>query len=199
MKSRMQSMIAVGALLVSTGALSAQSGAGSDVSGLSGKAVVGGAFTPLPLAGAAAGAAGAGSGGARVPANPNALPAIARVSQAFLNGVPQTSPATGQAIPAAAVGQVGALIAGASPTGVATVSVALQSRGAPTAQTGVLMQALAALASVTPLTAAQAIISAARAFNELVANLPASFLANPPPVFLAIQAALLPMVQAISR
>lgn len=51
MKSRMQSMIAVGALLVSTGALSAQSGAGSDVSGLSGKAVVGGAFTPLPLAG----------------------------------------------------------------------------------------------------------------------------------------------------
>jgi hypothetical protein len=42
-------------------------------------------------------------------------------------------------------------------------------------------------------------VNAARAFNALVASLPASFLANPPADFIAIQAALAPMVQSITR
>jgi hypothetical protein len=198
MKSRILNVVAAAAITVSASALYAQSGNGSDVSGPPGGGVAGGTWVPFGGGGIAN--RGRGGGGGRVGnANPNAAPAIANVAASFSNGSPQTSPATGQTIPPAAVAQIGALISGGSPASVAQVSTALQAGGAAPAQTAALVQALAALANVSAASAPQAIVNAAQAFNALVRSLSASFLANPPADFIAIQAALAPMVASITH
>ena len=201
MSSRILNVVAAAAITLSAGALCAQSGNGSDVTGIPGGSVAGGIFTPFGIGGgnggSRGGGRGAGVGGGALGAAGSA--SISNVARSFSSGAPQISPATGQTIPPAAVAQVGSLISGGSPASVAQVSAALTSAGAPAGLTATLVQAMAALANVTSASAPRAIVDAARAFNALVASLPASFLANPPADFIAIQAALAPMVASITH
>ncbi|HLA90391.1 MAG TPA: hypothetical protein VJL28_08185 [Gemmatimonadaceae bacterium] len=181
------------AIALATSPAYAQSGNGSDVTGPTGGSLAGGTFAPLPVP------TGAGGGRVSIPPSPMAGPTVTSTAQSFSSGATQTSPATGQPIPVGAVTAIGALITSGSPATVAQVGAALQSSGAPGAEVAALTQALAALANVSPSAAPGAIITAALAFNALVANAPASFLQNPPAQFLAIHAALVPMANSIGR
>lgn len=180
----------------------AQSGNGSDVTGPPGITIAGGAFTPLPVGNTTSrsGVGGASSSAARGAAGNSAVSAVGAT---FSSGAAVTSPATGQTIAPAAVQTVGALITTGSPASVASVGASLQSSGATAPSVGALMQAMAALANVSPSSAAAAIITAAKAFNALIAGASPGFFTSdhggPPADFLAIQAALKPMVAAIGR
>jgi len=180
-----------GAALVLCSASAAFAQTGSDISGPTPGTTV--TFAPLPVPTAAG-----GPGGPAGPA-PAAMGTVTSTAATFAAGTPQTSPATGQVIPQNAVQTVGNLIQGGSPAAVTSVSQALQAAGAPPGATAQLTQALAALAGATPGNAFSLIVSAAQAFNNFVQNAPASFFTagNLPAQFLAIHAALTPMVNAI--
>jgi hypothetical protein len=181
-----------GAVMILFSASAALAQTGSDISGPTGSTTV--TFAPLPVPTSAG-----GPGGARAGPAPAAMGTVTSTAAMFAGGAPQTSPVTGQAIPQNAVQTVGSLIQGGSPASVTSVSQSLQAAGAPPGATAQLTQALAALAGATPGNAFNLIVSAAQAFNAFVQSAPASFFAagNLPPQFLAIHAALTPMVNAI--
>lgn len=172
----------------------AQTGTGSDVTGPPPGATV--TFAPLPVP---SNPAGGTSSGISATSGTAGAGAVTGVGQSFTSGGSITSPTTNAPIPAAALQSVGQILTSGSPAAVATVSASLQAAGAPAGVTAQLTQALAALAGATPGTAPGLIISAAQAFNNFVTSAPASFFAagNLPPQFLAVHAALTPMVAAI--
>jgi len=169
----------------------AQTGNGSDISGPAAGALV--TFAPLNVP--AAGGTGGGSGAP----NPGASSAVTGAGAVLSGNTPVISPATNQPIPLAAAQSVGAVITSGSPADVAATSAALQSAGGLAGATATLTNALAALAGATPSSAPGLIIAAAQAFNAFVASAPASFFAGGtlPAQFLAIHAALVPMVSSI--
>ncbi|HVT37482.1 MAG TPA: hypothetical protein VHE78_00410 [Gemmatimonadaceae bacterium] len=135
--------------------------------------------------------------------SPTAAPTVTATAQAFTSGFAQVSPTMGGAIAPAAVLDVGTLIASGSPQSEAAVGAALTARGAPAREAQALVHAMAKLAAVNEASAPSAILTAARAYNGLVANAPTGFFTSnggqPPAVFLAIHAALTPMIQSIAR
>jgi hypothetical protein len=200
MKSILRIAAAAGVALSATAAL-AQSGNGSDVSGPAGFTFPGGSFTPLPAPGTSV--AGPSGVGGSLGASPSAGPSITATAQSFSSGAPVTSPATGQTIPAGAVSSVGSLLSGGSLAAVSAVGGPLQSAGAPPAAVANLMEALSALSNASSESAPRAIIAASQAFNTLVASVPGSFFTSsnggPPAAFLAVHAALVPMIGSIGH
>ena len=198
MKNILKIAAAAGIMFGGSAAL-AQTGNGSDVTGVTGGSIAGGSFTPLPTGGGGV----SGGGGNVSGGSPSSGPAISNTAQSFSNGSSQTSSITNTVIPAAAVSQVGAVITSGSPASVLALGTALTNSGASPATVANLTAALAALANVTSSSAPGAIISAAQAYNALIASAPASFFTSsnggPPPSILAIQAALAPMVASIGH
>ena len=195
MKNILKIAAAAGIMLGGSVAM-AQSGNGSDVSGVSGSSVAGGAFTPLPTGRGAAGSGvgGIGSSGATISAG------ITATAANFSSGATVTSSITGTAIAPAAVAAVGALISGGSPASVATVGAGLTGAGASPATVARLTSALAALANHGAGNSRAEVRAAAQAYNALIKDAPASFFTSnnggPPASILAIQAALSSMITA---
>lgn len=173
-------------LLASTAA-QAQTGNGSDVSGptTTSSSIAGGTFAPSPGTVAA-----------------NASPAVsaavqtagaAVTSQLGAGTLTATTP-SGQvvAIPAAVQAAVAAILTGAaSPTQVAQMVDALSAAGSAAPQ---LVEALAGLLQGDGGTGQLA--AAVGIYNQMVANAPPGFLANPPAAFSAVQSVLSTLVVA---
>ena len=166
----------------------AQSGNGSDVSGPPVFSLAGGAYAPLPL-----------TGGSRTAASEAVYARVKRTGTEFASGNPQRSPVTGQLIAAEAVQAVGELIATASPAAEARVARALQAEGASPDAVAFLTQALGELAKVSQDATPTALIAASQRFDALVKGASAAFVRSPPAMFLAIHAALVPMVNSLRR
>jgi len=179
--------VAAAALALGSSAAYAQSGNGSDVSG---PAQVPVTFAPLGTPNAGSGFAGP---------SPSTPGAVSSVQASFGSGAPVTSPATGQPIAPSAVQAVSQLINSGSPASLASVAAALNGAGAPSGAVAELTQAIAMLSAAKGESTPAAVLSAAKAFNALVASASASFLKNPPPAFLAIHAALVPMAASIGH
>jgi hypothetical protein len=178
------------AVTASSSTLLAQSGNGSDVTGPPSFSLAGGAFTPLP------------SGRRRdMPdvGTSAVLDRMRRIGTEFATGAPQRSPATGQLIPAEAVQAVGELITTGSPAAEARIARTLQADGASPEDVAFLTQALGELSRASPASAPSALIAASQHFDALVRSAPVGFMRSPPATFLAIHAALIPMVKALRR
>jgi hypothetical protein len=122
-----------------------------------------------------------------------AADAVRSAQATFATGEAVISPATGQPIAPAAVLAVSSLISSGTPASLANVAGALHFAGAPSAPVAALAQAAAILSGANASAQHGAVLAAATAFNALVASSSAAFLRNPPPAFLAMHAALLPM------
>jgi hypothetical protein len=180
-----------GVMLASIGSASlAQTANGSDVTGPPSFSLAGGAFAPLPSSHRSDGASVGSSG---------VLDRVRRIGTEFATGAAQRSPATGQVIPAEAVQAVGELITTGSPAAEARIARALQADGASPESVAFLTQALGELSRASPASAPLALIAASQHFDALVRGAPVSFMRSPPAQFLAIHAALIPMVKALRR
>ena len=166
---------AVLGLMVCGGALCAQTGSGSDVSGLTAAAYSGGAFTPL---------ADFVSGAGRTR---QADSAVARTARELRGDRIQVSSATGLPIAPEALRAVAELLSSGSSAAIASFERDLASAGAPA-----VVHSVASRFATIGLTSdpRDRILAAARALNALVAQAPRDFLANPPSQFLALHFAL---------
>ena len=147
-------------------------------------------YAPLPVPGSPSSGAGSAA------LSPAGAAAIAAAASKLSSGT-MTSLAGDAAIPAAAQQNVAAVILSGAPGAVNQLFDALRSSGAQSAQASALANALAALGGSTSSNAGGLIIDAGDAFNALVRSAPAGFFANPPAHFLAVHAALVPIVGAI--
>jgi hypothetical protein len=179
----------------------AQKGNASDVTGPPAITIAGGAFTPLPVPNSKGGSGTGGTSGASGGAALHGV--VASIGATFSAGTAVISPATGQAIAPAAVETVGALIVSGSMASANSVGSSLQRGGATPLSVGTLMEAMIALSNASPSSVPGAIANAGKAFNALVASAPAGFFRSngggPPATFLAIHAALTPMLAAIGH
>ena len=188
-------LAAVAAISMSAASALAQTGSGSDVTGPVGGSLSGGAFVPLPSGPGGGTGRGGGVGGTQT----FSTSVITSVNSALNNmsGVSGsiTSPITNSnvTLPAA----VFDLVHGQTPQAVATVGAALGSAGLPSAQSNAAVRAMANVLSAGRGNPA-AIVTAANAFNALVAAMTPAQLASPPAEFLAMHAILSRLAAALS-
>lgn len=200
-------LVVVVAISLPAASLGAQTGSGSDVTGPVGGSLSGGAFVPLP-SGTGGGTGGGPGGGTRSSTGRGAgvggtqtfsASVIAAVNVALSNMSSVSgsiaSPITNSnvTLPAA----VFDLVHGQSPQAVAAVGAALGSAGLPLAESNAAVRSMANVLSAGMGNPA-AIVTAAHAFNALVAAMTPSQLANPPAAFLAMHAILSPLAAALS-
>lgn len=188
-------LAAVAAISLSAASALAQTGSGSDVTGPVGGSLSGGAFVPLPSGPGGGTGSGGGVGGTQT----FSTSVITSLNLALSNmsGVSGSiaSPITNSnvTLPKA----VFDLVHGQTPQAVATVGAALDSAGLPRAESNAAVRAMAGVLSAGVGNPA-AIVTAANAFNALVAAMTPAQLTNPPAEFLAMHAILSPLAAALS-